>query len=142
QGAGRRRGLRGARLGVVDDRVAGALVPDLDAELVHAARARLLAVQRRHQEAIAAGAVERARTLILRLGTGNHQPIVTGGVEVEVGGWELELGVALRHRGAWLVLGVEAEVRPAGEARVRRVSAGRRCEPAAAGDKAGAGVVD
>ena len=57
-------------------------------------------------------------------------------------GLELELGWPVGHVGALLVLGDKAEGGLAGQGRIGRVGARRRVDPAAAGDKAAARVVD
>src|SRR5262249_27027239 len=106
------------------------------------ASAVVIVVHHADQEAVVAGAVDGARTLVLRLIAVDHQPVVTGGFEIEVGGREVEIGVAARHRVALVVLGVESKGDLAGQRGIGGVGAGWRVEPVAAGDKAGAGVVD
>src|SRR5207244_5921999 len=130
QGGSRCRRLRSARLSIVDDGVAVVLVPDLDSKLVYATPARLLTIQCGYHETIIAGPVDGARALVLgsvlRLGNDDHQPVVAGALESEAGGQELEVGVTLRNRVPLVVLGVEAEVRLAGQRGVRDVSLCRR----------------
>src|SRR3954471_10294311 len=121
QGSARRRVIGRSALVVVDDSVT---LGDLDAELVHAAAAADLPVGCRQQEAVATDAVDRAGALVLRTSTGDDQPLVDLGVEVEVTGLELELGAARGHCGALEVLRHEADVRPACGSGVQGVRAG------------------
>ena len=100
------------------------LVPDADAELVGRA------VIERDEEAVRAAAVDRAAALVLRGRTADDEPVVRRGLEVEAG--ELELRVAGRRGLVLQVLRVGAE----------RAFAGRRVDPAAAGDEAAAVVDD
>src|SRR5262249_62269095 len=111
EGGGRSGRGRSAGLSVVDDGVILVLVPDLDAEQV---RGDAAVVLDGHQEAVVAGAVDGAGALVLGLVSGEYQPVVADGVEVEVGSRELELRVTRGHGRAGLVLGVEAEGRLAG----------------------------
>ena len=72
----------------------------------------------------------------------HDQPLVGLRVEAEAGDAEPELRGAGGHSGALLVLGDKAEGRLAGQARIRQIGSCGRADPAAAGDEAGAGVVD
>jgi len=83
-----------AHLVVIDDRIAVVLVPDLDAEQVHVRAGGQLRVGGGQHEAIVAAAVDRAHALVLGPGPGDDQPVVARGVEVQVSGLELELGLA------------------------------------------------
>ena len=78
--------------------------PDLDTEGVG------IVIIGRDHELVAALSIDRAFTLELGLVTSHHQPFVAAAVEVQVTRLELELGVAVGHIGALLVLGDEAEV--------------------------------
>ena len=80
------------------------VAPDVDAEGVG------IVIIGRDHELVTALAIDRAFTLELCLVAGDHQPFVAAGVEVQIPGLELELGVAVGHIGALLVLGHEAEV--------------------------------
>ena len=106
--------VTGAHLVVVDDAFAVVLVPDLDPERIDSPAALDIAVGSGEHEAVAAGPIDRAFALELRLVTGHHQPFVAVGVEVQITSLELELGVAVWRIGALLVLGDEAEVGFAG----------------------------
>src|SRR5207302_1741335 len=98
---------------VVVDGAAGAR--DFHAELVLAAAAGQSAVNGRQHEAVAAGAIDLPGALELCLGSGDHQPVITGAVEVHVGYLEIELRISGGGIGALLVPGIEAKVSLAGE---------------------------
>jgi len=93
---------------VIDLRPAG-LVPDLDAEAVHAPATIDLAVNGGEDEAVVAVAVDRAPALILRPRASYHQPLVRRAPEVQLTGLELELGVAPGDIGPFPVFRLEAE---------------------------------
>src|SRR5919108_3851606 len=125
---------------VIEDHLA---VPrDPDPELVDAAAALKLAVVRGQPEFVAGDAVDRAGALVLRLEARHDEPLVARATEVEVPDGEVELGLTGRRPAAVFVLGVEAEVGAAAQARVGRVRARRDVDPAAAGDEARRRVVD
>src|SRR5687767_4198617 len=94
RGVRRIRILRDTKLVVVHDRdaVRGG---DLDAEGIRAlARRPCITINRRDQELVAAHTIERAGSLELRTGAGNHQPLVDRALEVDPARPELEFGVS------------------------------------------------
>ena len=120
---------------IVND-IARGLIPNLDAELAGCA------VDGGQHEAILACAVDRAGSLVLRLGSCNDQPVIRCTLEVQVRDFELELSIAGRHFGALLILRDEAEGGFAGQGWVKRVCPGWRCDPPSTGDKSAVGVID
>src|SRR2546423_795049 len=108
--------LRGGRIYVVRptqlviiDQAAPYPGPDLDPELVGTAAARLVSVCGSQHETVIPGSVDLAAALVLSLRPCNHKPLISGALEVQVAGFELELGVAGRHVRAMLVLRDEPE---------------------------------
>jgi len=99
------------KLGVVK------LLPDLDPEAIHVKRVRGVhaRIDRRQHELERPRPVDRPDALVPGLGAGNDQPVVAAAVEVQIARLELEFGLPGRHGRAFLVLGDEAEVGPAGE---------------------------
>src|SRR5436309_811942 len=108
--------VQGVELIVIDNGAVIGLVPNLDAELVRAAAPSNSTVDGGEDEAVAAGIVHGAGAFVLRARAGNHQPLVAGAVEVEVGDLELKLGFARGHGGPLLIAGDKTE---AGFARER-----------------------
>src|SRR5262245_29110233 len=104
---------------VVVDESAVHLAPDLDSEFVDSASTVMLAVDGSKHKCVVAAAVDRAAAFVLRAGPSDDQPVVTRAVEVETGGFELELGLARGLIRAVCVFRHEAEVRPAGQSRIR-----------------------
>src|SRR5689334_7507439 len=99
---------------VVVDKTAALVVPDPDAELVLPAAVDL-PVNGRQDEAVIARVVDLARALVLRPRARHDQPFVNRALEVEIGHRALELSLAFRYVGAFLVLRDEAEVGFAGQ---------------------------
>src|SRR5205807_1107240 len=83
-------------------------------ELVGPTAARQRSVNCREDEAIAAGAVDGAAALVLRLGARDYEPIVARAVEVQAPCLEVELRLPAGDVSAVLVFGHEAKVCLAG----------------------------
>jgi len=113
----------GADLVVIHDTIAVVHVPDLEAELVKAATAINLTVNGRQHEAQVVRAVsDGALAFVLRRGTRDDQPLLTGRMEVEFACFELELGDSIGHVRALLILGNKAEFRLASRGRAGHLS--------------------
>ena len=125
EGGCRIRAVRCAELVVINDGIVVGLVPNFDAELVHATAAIDLAVDGREHEAVVASVVHGPGPFVLAFGSRDHQPFVAGAVEVKAGDLEFEFGLAIRDCHAFLVFGNEPEVRFARKARICCVSASR-----------------
>ena len=116
-----------AHLVVVDESV-GLLVPDSDAELVGVVLA--LTVDGAQHEPVLALTIDRAHSLVHRLGTGHDQPVIAVRVKVQVGNLDLKLGLSRRRVSALLVLAHKAEGRLACQSWVGDVGALGRVNPA------------
>ena len=110
---------------VVVNNGAVCLVPNLDAELVHATATVHLAIRRGEQEAEVAAAIDGAETFVLRLGTRDDKPLIRRALEVKVGEVQLELGLARGNGCALLVLRHKAEVRFPAQRQVSHIRARR-----------------
>ena len=110
---------------VVVHQPATRVVPDAEAELVRAAAAVHLPINRRQHEAVIARIVDLAGAFVLRPRSGDHQPLIHRALEVQIARLELELGVAGWHAVAVLVLRDEAEVGFASQQQIGRVRARR-----------------
>ena len=75
-------GVAGAHLIVRKNGVAVVLVPDFEAEPVHATAVADLTVGRREHETVVAGPIDYARAFVPRFGPGDDEPIIVWLVEI------------------------------------------------------------
>ena len=108
---------------VVDQAVC--VTPDSDPDLVEAVPARSITVNARQHKPVAAAAINRAGALVLRLPAGDHKPLVTRALEVQIAGIEVEGGRPGRYARAVLVLRYKTETGLAGCIRHLSVSTRR-----------------
>jgi hypothetical protein len=81
-------------------------------------------INRSQHEPVVPGPVDSAGTFVFGfVPAGDHEPVITIRVEVQVAGLELELGVPIGHIGTLLVLGYEPEVGLTGQCRIGHIGA-------------------
>ena len=92
--------IRGAQH-VIVNHAACDFVPNLDSEFIQCA------IRGCQHKAVIACAVYRTRAFVLRLASGNHQPIIRGALEVQVGYLELEFRIPSWNVCTFLIFRVE-----------------------------------
>ena len=104
---------------IVVDNAAAVKIPNLDAEFVYTAAAVDIAIDSSQHKAVVAAAIDGAGSFVLGSSASYHQPVIAGAMEIQIGYFELKLGLTVGYACAGLILRDKAEIRFAGQQGIR-----------------------